>query len=287
MFEIKNKRTLNPQTVLMDIKAPMIANACKAGQFIIFRVDELGERVPLTICDADEEQGTIRIVFQTIGKSTMQLGNMNVGDYILDVVGPLGNPTHFSEGKRVCIVVGGLGSAIGLMSAKELYQQGAQVDIIAGFRTKDIIILEEEMRAYSHELFLCTDDGTSGYHGFVTDKLEELCKERDYGLVLTMGPLPMMKSVADVTRKYEIETIASMNPIMIDGSGMCGGCRLTVDGKVRFACVEGPDFDAHKVDFDELIIRNKFYDDNEKGAKEHYCKLLQEVERREQVQNQS
>lgn len=276
MFEIKNKKVLNMQTVLMDIYAPLIAKNCKAGQFIIFRIDELGERIPLTICDADRENGTIRIVFQTIGKSTTQLGAKNKGEFILDIVGPLGHPTELDSYRKVCIVVGGLGSAIGFMSAKQLYGSGTEVDIVAGFRSKELVILEDEMRSYSNHFYLCTDDGSAGIHGFVTEQLRELCRENEYDLVLTMGPLPMMKFVANVTEPYHIKTIASMNPIMIDGSGMCGGCRLTVDGEMRFACVDGPDFDAHKVDFDELMIRNQFYREHESKAHQHYCRLTKE-----------
>lgn len=276
MFEIKGKKVLNHQTVQMDIEAPLIAERCQAGQFIIFRIDEFGERVPLTICDADREKGTIRIVFQTIGKSTTQLGDLEVGDALADLVGPLGHPTELSQYQKVCVVVGGLGSAIGLMSAKQLHLGGAQVDVVAGFKTKDLVILEEELRAYSKHLYLCTDDGTAGFHGFVTEKLLELCEREAYDLVLTIGPLPMMKSVAKVTEGFGTKTIASMNPIMVDGSGMCGGCRLTVGGKVHFACVDGPDFDAHTVDFDELIIRNRFYKEQETKANEHYCHLTKE-----------
>jgi ferredoxin--NADP+ reductase len=276
MIEISYKKVLNKQTVLMDIHAPLIAQSCKAGQFIIFRVDELGERVPLTICDADKEKGSIRIVFQTIGKSTSQLGELKEGEKILDVVGPLGHPTDFEGYQKVCIVVGGLGSAIGLMSAKQLSMNGVQVDLVAGFRSKELVILEEEMKGYSQNFYLCTDDGSAGERGFVTEKLRQLCQQNSYDLVLTMGPLPMMKFVAQVTRDFSIKTIASMNPIMVDGSGMCGGCRLTVGGKMLFACVDGPDFDAHEVDFDELIIRNQFYQEHETKAHTHYCQLTKE-----------
>jgi len=276
MFEIKDKKALNPQTVQMDIAAPQIAQKCKAGQFIIFRVDELGERVPLTICDADPKGGTIRIVFQTIGKSTTQLGALNQGDYILDVVGPLGHPTELEGYERVCVVVGGLGSAIGLMSAKQLHFSGVEVDIVAGFKTRELVVLEEEMKSYSKNFYLCTDDGSAGYHGFVTDQLRVLCAENTYDLVITIGPLPMMKSVAKLTEGEQIKTVASLNPIMVDGSGMCGGCRVTVDGKICFACVDGPDFDAHQIDFDELIIRNRFYREQEVSACDHYCRLTKE-----------
>lgn len=277
MFEILAKRQLNPQTVLMDIHAPLIAKACRAGQFIIFRIKEEGERVPLTICDADREAGSIRIVFQMVGKSTMELGSLAQGDFILDLVGPLGHPTEIGDHKKVCVVVGGLGAAIGFMTAKQMHQEGLNVDIVAGFRSKDMVILEEEMKAASSNLYLCTDDGSAGFQGFVTDKLKALCDENDYDMVITIGPLVMMKLVSKVTEAREIFTLASMNPIMIDGSGMCGGCRVTVGGKMCFACVDGPDFDAHKVDFEELITRNLFYKKQETEAKEHFCHLTGEV----------
>lgn len=276
MFEVLEKKVLNEQTVQMDIAAPLIAQACKAGQFIIFRIDETGERVPLTICDADPVKGSIRIVFQMIGKSTTQLGALEQGDCILDVVGPLGHPTEVKDCASVCVVVGGLGSAIGLMSAKQLFLGGINVDIVAGFKTRDLVILEEEMRACSQNFYLCTDDGSAGYHGFVTDQLRQLCDSKRYDLVLTIGPLPMMKFVAQVTKEFGLPTMASMNPIMVDGSGMCGGCRVTVGGKMCFACVDGPDFDAHAVDFDELIIRNQFYREQEHEAYTHYCRLTKE-----------
>lgn len=276
MFEILKKTVLNPQTVQLEIKAPLIAASGKAGQFIMFRVDETGERVPLTICDADPMRGSIRIVFQMIGKSTAQLGSLEVGEYILDVVGPLGHPSELDGYRRVCVVVGGLGSAIGLMSAKQMHLAGVEVDVVAGFQTADLVILEDALRAASKNLYLCTDDGSTGYRGFVTDKLKELCETETYDMVLTIGPLPMMKAVAKLTLAYGIHTLASMNPIMVDGSGMCGCCRVSVGGEMRFACVDGPDFDAHAVDFDELIIRNRFYHEQERAAHEHYCRLTKE-----------
>ncbi len=277
MYEIREKRVLNRQTVQMDIEAPLIAQNCKAGQFIIFRIDATGERVPLTICDANPARGTIRIVFQTIGKSTTQLGDLKEGDALADLVGPLGHPSELDGYARVCVVVGGLGSAIGLMSAKQLHQSGAQVDVVAGFKTSELVILEEELRACSQRFFLCTDDGSAGYHGFVTDQLAQLCQEERYDLVLTIGPLPMMQALANLTKQHGIKTLASMNPIMVDGSGMCGCCRVSVGGKLRFACVDGPDFDAHEVAFDELMIRNRFYHAQEAASYEHYCKLTKEI----------
>ncbi len=281
MFIIRDKKVLNPQTVQMDIDAPLIARNGKAGQFIIFRIDEFGERVPLTICDTDKEAGTIRIVFQTIGKSTAQLGQKEIGEGILDVLGPLGRPTELDGYRKVCVVVGGLGSAIGLMSAKQMHLAGISVDLVAGFKHKDLVILEDAMEQYSEHFYLCTDDGSAGYHGFVTDKLEALCTEQDYDMVLTIGPLPMMRAISNFTRTKNIYTVASMNPIMVDGSGMCGCCRVTVNGKMKFACVDGPDFDAHTVDFDELIIRNRFYQSQEQEAHAHYCNLTQEVRNHE------
>ncbi len=277
MAKIVNKRVLNEQTILMDLAASEIAHKAKAGQFIIYRLDEQGERVPLTINDVDKDNGTIRIVFQTIGKSTMALGAKNVGDDVLDVVGPLGHPTPLTGVNHVCVVVGGLGCAIGYLSAKQLHDSGVKVDIVAGFRNSDLVILEDEMKIACENLYLCSDDGSVGFHGFVSTKLAELITEKAYDLVLTIGPLPMMKSVAEVTRASKLKTLASMNPIMVDGSGMCGCCRLSVDGVTKFACVDGPDFDAHLVDFDELIIRNRFYQQQEAHARDEFCNLLKAV----------
>lgn len=259
----------------MVIDAPLIARKAKAGQFIIFRTDELGERIPLTIADYNDVEGTITIIFQKVGKSTHQLGLMEEGDYILDVVGPLGVPTHFEEGiKRVAVIGGGVGCAIAYPQAKALYSCGINVDVIAGFRSKDIVILEDEMKAVSDNLYITTDDGSYGTKGFVTAKLQELINSgNEYDCVIAIGPVPMMKFVCDVTKPYGIKTIVSLNPIMIDGTGMCGGCRVTVDGKIKYACVDGPDFDGHEVDFDELIRRNSAYKESEDHAKSHICRL--------------
>lgn len=276
MFEILEKILLNPQTVQMEIEAPYIAARARAGQFIIFRTHAEGERVPLTICEADPQRGSIRIVFQMLGKSTAHLGSLAKGAQILDLVGPLGQASALEQYHRVCVVVGGLGSAIGLMSAKQLHASGARVDVVAGFKTAELVILEDALRACSENFYLCTDDGSAGTQGFVTDQLKALTERENYDLVLTIGPLPMMKAVAELTRACGIETLASMNPIMVDGSGMCGCCRVSVGGKMRFACVDGPDFDAHAVDFDELIIRNRFYHEQERAAHEHYCRLTKE-----------
>ncbi len=255
----------------MEIDAPFIARKALAGQFIIFRVDEHGERIPLTIADYDREKGSITIIFQAIGGSTKELAALNEGEYILDVVGPLGVATEYGDVKRVAVVGGGVGCAIAYPQAKALHAKGVQVDLIAGFRSKDIVILEEEMAAVSTDFHLCTDDGTAGYHGFVTDKLKELIDGgAQFDEVIAIGPVPMMKFVCKTTEPYGIKTLVSLNPIMVDGTGMCGGCRVTVDGQIKYACVDGPDFDGHKVDFDELMRRNSTYREQEKA---HVCRL--------------
>lgn len=276
MYKIVGKRILNDSVVLMTLDAPYIAAKALAGQFIIFRVDEFGERIPLTIADYDRKNGTITIIFQTVGAGTRQLGMLNEGDSILDLTGPLGNPTEIPLGvKRACVIGGGVGCAIAYPQAKELFEKGISVDVIAGFRSKDIVILEDELRQISSELIVATDDGSYGKHGFVTNILQELIDDgRDYDLVLSMGPLPMMKAVCKVTEPYKIPTIVSLNPIMIDGTGMCGGCRVTVGGKTLYACVDGPDFDGHKVDFDELIKRNSTYKEHEAA---HLCRMTGEM----------
>lgn len=259
----------------MELDAPLIAGKAKAGQFIIFRIDEYGERVPLTIADYDREKGTITIIFQKVGKSTMLLGQLGEGDSILDVVGPLGVPTEIPEGaKKAAVIGGGVGCAIAYPQAKALYNSGIEVDVIAGFRSKDIVILEDEMRAVSNNLYITTDDGSYGMKGFVTNKLQELIDAGNkYDFVIAIGPVPMMKFVCAVTKPYGIKTIVSLNPIMIDGTGMCGGCRVRVGGQIKYACVDGPDFDGHQVDFDELMKRNSAYRDFEQDAKEHVCRI--------------
>ena len=272
MYKIVRRKQLHDQVVLMEIDAPYIAAKAEAGQFIIYRIDEKGERIPLTIADYDREKGTVTIIFQTIGGSTQQLASLNEGDSILDVVGPLGIPTKYEDGaKRVAVVGGGVGCAIAYPQAKKLHRMGVHVDLIAGFRSKDIIILEEEMKAVSSELYVCTDDGSYGKKGFVTDMLKELIDSGvKYDEVIAIGPVPMMKFVCKTTEPYGIKTTVSLNPIMVDGTGMCGGCRVTVDGKIKYACVDGPDFDGHKVDFDELMKRNGTYREQEAA---HICRL--------------
>jgi len=271
VFQIVKKRELNSSVTLMEIAAPYIARKAMPGQFIIFRVDEMGERVPLTIADFDREAGTITIIFQIVGHSTEKLNALPEGGYISDVVGPLGVPTHLPEGAaRICVIGGGVGCAIAYPQAKYLHAAGLQVDVIAGFRSKDIVILEDEFRSHCSDLTICTDDGSYGQQGFVTQALQaKIDSGVKYDAVIAIGPVPMMKFVCALTKPYEIPTLVSLNPIMVDGTGMCGGCRVTVDGKIRYACVDGPDFDGHKVDFDELMRRNGTYREREAS-----CRML-------------
>lgn len=278
MYKIVKKRQLNSAVTLMEVEAPLIAKKALAGQFIIFRVDEKGERIPLTIADYDREKGTVTIIFQIVGRSTMLLNQLEEGDSILDFVGPLGKPTEVDGFKRVAVIGGGVGCAIAYPSAKALFNNGTEVDMIAGFRSKDIVILEDEMKAACTNLYIMTDDGTYGEKGLVTDKLKELIEKdgRKYDAVIAIGPVIMMKFVAATTKPHGIKTIVSLNPIMIDGTGMCGGCRVKVDGEIKFACVDGPDFDGHKVDFDELMKRNSSYRERETHDREN-CRLLKGV----------
>ena len=277
MFKIVRKKELNPSVTLMEIEAPLIAKKAKAGQFIIFRVDEEGERIPLTIADSDSEKGTVTIIFQKVGLSTELLGQKNEGEYILDFVGPLGVPTETEGFKKVAVIGGGVGNAIAFPQAKSLFKAGCQVDVISGFRTKDLIILEDEMRANSTNYYLVTDDGSCGEKGFVTDKLKSLIDAgNNYDAVIAIGPVPMMKFVSLTTKPYGIKTIVSLNPIMVDGTGMCGGCRVSVGGKIKFACVDGPDFDGHLVNYDELMNRNAAYKaQEEENKKTHICRITQ------------
>ncbi len=275
MFKIVRKKELNANVTLMEIEAPFIAKKAKAGQFIIFRIDEQGERVPLTIAGYDREKGTVTIIFQKVGFATIALGSLNEGDYIRDFVGPLGRPTEVEGKKRVCVVGGGVGCAIALPSAMAFKEAGAEVDVIVGFRNKDIVILEEEFKAASDNMYLMTDDGSYGEQGFVTAKLQQLLDSgREYDEVLAIGPVPMMKFVCKTTEPFGVHTMVSLNPIMVDGTGMCGGCRVTVGGETKFACVDGPEFDGHKVDFAELMSRNSTYRTREADVKEsHACRM--------------
>lgn len=275
MFKIVTKRELNSTVMLMEVLAPHIAQKAKAGQFIIFRIDEFGERVPLTIADHDSEKGTVTIIFQIVGRSTQLLSSLSEGDNILDFVGPLGTPTQISPAaKCVCVIGGGVGNAIAYPQAKALHNAGIKVDVIAGFRSKDIVILEDEMKAVCNKLYITTDDGSYGEKGFVTNKLKELIDAGNkYDEVIAIGPIIMMKYVAATTKPYGIKTTVSLNPIMVDGTGMCGGCRVKVGGVMKFACVDGPDFDGQEVDFDELMLRNTFYKEREAADREHICRL--------------
>ncbi len=275
MFKIVRKKELNPSVTLMEIEAPFIAKKAKAGQFIIFRIDEQGERVPLTIAGYDRQKGTVTIIFQKVGFSTVALGNLNEGDYIRDFVGPLGRPTDVEGKKRVCVVGGGVGCAIALPSAMAFKEAGAEVDVIVGFRSKDIVILEEEFKAASDNMYLMTDDGSYGEHGLVTARLQKLLESgRQYDEVLAIGPVPMMKFVCKTTEPFGVHTMVSLNPIMVDGTGMCGGCRVTVGGETKFACVDGPEFDGHQVDFAELMSRNSTYREREtEVSKTHACRM--------------
>lgn len=277
MFPIVEKRKLNDSMTLMVVSAPFIAKKAKAGQFIILRVNETGERIPLTVADYDAEKGTVTIIYQVVGKTTMLLDQLNQGDAILDFIGPLGKASELEGYKKAAVIGGGAGCAIAYPMEKALHQQGTVVDMIAGFRNQEIVILEEEMRAACDHLTIMTDDGSNGNKGFVTDALKKNIEAgAGYDLVVAIGPLVMMRAVCNLTKEYNIKTIVSMNPIMIDGTGMCGGCRLTVGGKTKFACVDGPDFDGHEVDFDEAIKRSKTYADKEReSAREYKCHLME------------
>ncbi len=276
MYQIKKKRELNPTVTLMEIDAPLVAAKAEPGQFIILRVDQDGERIPLTVADYDREKGTVTIIFQIVGATTELLNHKKEGECIADFVGPLGTPSHVEGLKKVAVVGGGVGCAIAYPIAKKLHSLGAEVHSIVGFRSKDLLILEEEFRACSDKYVVMTDDGSYGKKGLVTNALEELINSGEqYDEVIAIGPLIMMKFVCKLTKEHGIKTIVSMNPIMIDGTGMCGGCRLTVGGKTKFACVDGPDFDGHEVDFDEAMERGTMYRDFERHAHEQACRLFQ------------
>lgn len=275
MYKIIRKKVLNPTVTLMEIDAPLIAKKAEPGQFIILRVDENGERIPLTVADFDREAGTVTIIFQIVGGATEKLNHKNEGEYIHDFVGPLGVASHTDGLKKVAVVGGGVGCAIAYPIAKKLHNLGCEVHTVAGFRNKDLVILEDEFAAVSDKLKLMTDDGSYGEKGLVTNALKELIESGEkYDEVITIGPLIMMKFVCALTKEYGIKTIVSMNPIMIDGTGMCGGCRLTVGGETKFACVDGPDFDGHEVDFDEAIERSNMYKDFERKRHEETCNLF-------------
>lgn len=280
MYRITCKKELNPTVTMMEIEAPLIAKKAQPGQFIILRVDENGERIPLTVAGYDREKGTVKIIFQIVGASTELLNHKNEGDYIQDFVGPLGRATHTEGLKKVAIVGGGVGCAIALPVAQKLHELGCEVHSIIGFRNKDLLILEDEFKAASDKLIIMTDDGSYGEKGVVTAPLQKLIESgENYDEVIAIGPLIMMKFVVKTTKPYNVKTIVSMNPIMIDGTGMCGGCRLTVGGKTKFACVDGPEFDGFEVDFDEAMSRGAMYRGFEQEAREKTCNLFKkEVE---------
>lgn len=277
MFPIVKKRVLNETVTLMEIEAPLVARKALPGQFIIFRIDEEGERIPLTIAGYDREKGTVTIIFQKVGYTTMKLDTLNEGDALLDFVGPLGEPSHTEGVKRAAVIGGGLGVAIAYPQAKALHEAGCEVDLIVGFRNEHLIILKYELAAACTDLTIMTDDGSNGNKGFVTQALQaKLDAGKAYDEVIAIGPLPMMKAVCDLTKPKDIKTIVSMNPIMIDGTGMCGGCRVTVGGVTKFACVDGPDFDGHQVDWAEAISRSRMFRPEEQRAMEklHKCRLM-------------
>ncbi len=281
MFKIVDARFLAENIKKFEIEAPRIAKKRKAGQFVIIRIDEYGERIPLTIADSNEEKGTITIIVQGVGKTTKELNMKETGEYILDVVGPLGQPSHIEKFGTAVSIGGGVGTAIAYPTAVALKEAGNYVITINGARSKDLVILEKEMQSVSDEAYITTDDGSYGFHGFVTQKLQQLIDEgKKIDFVLAIGPIPMMKAVADVTKPHGIKTVVSLNPIMIDGTGMCGGCRVLINGKPKFACVDGPEFDAHTVDFKNLADRNKTYREYEQKALkrfEEHCRLEKQI----------
>ncbi len=279
MFTILEKRMLNPTVAQIIVDAPLIARKAEAGQFVILRAKDNSERMPLTIAGYDRKTGTIMLIFQIVGDGTAELSTLQQGDAIQDFVGPLGQPTHVEGLHKVCVVGGGVGCAIALPIAKKLHDLGATVHSVVGFRNQDLVILEQEFRDISQEMRLMTDDGSRGEKGLVTTALEALIQAgNQYDAVIAIGPLVMMKFVSLLTKKYAVKTIVSMNPIMVDGTGMCGGCRLTVGGETKFACVDGPDFDGHLVDFDEAISRSRMYDENEAHARNAACRLMRTEE---------
>ena len=279
MYEIVARRELNPTVTMITVKAPYVAKKAEPGQFIILRVDENGERIPLTVADYDRAAGTITVIYQVVGATTKKLDQLRVGDYLQDFVGPLGRATETEGLKKVCVVGGGVGTAIAYPIAKKLHDIGCEVDLIVGFRNRDLVILEEEFLAASTRLLIGTDDGSYVRKALVTDILKEQIEAGEkYDRVIAIGPVMMMKFVCQLTKEYGIPTVVSMNPVMIDGTGMCGGCRLTVGGETKFACVDGPEFDGHLVDFDEAVSRGAMYRDFERHAYEETCNLLsQEV----------
>ena len=275
MYQILEKKSLNPTVTLMRINAPAVAKKAEPGQFIILRTDGNGERIPLTIADYDRDSGSVTVIFQVVGATTEKLNHMNVGDSLHDFVGPLGRATDTVGKKKVAVVGGGVGCAIAYPVAKKFFESGTEVHAVVGFRNRELVILENEFAAASSRFIKMSDDGSWGERGLVTDALRRLSENGEqYDEVITIGPLPMMKFVCRLTKEFNIKTVASMNPIMIDGTGMCGGCRLTVGGEVKFACVDGPEFDGHLIDFDEAISRSSMYKPFERAAHESTCNLF-------------
>ncbi len=274
-YKIVKKEMLNPTVFLMEIEAPLVARKAEPGQFIILRIDEYGERVPFTIADFNREKGTVTIIVQIVGKTTKDLSQLQAGEALLDFAGPLGQPTPLDGKKKVAVIGGGLGTAIAYPQAKKLHDSGADVTVITGFRNKDLIILEEELKVIADKLIVTTDDGSNGTQGFVTDMLEkEILSGEKFDEVIAIGPLIMMKFVCKLTEKYNIPTMVSMNPVMIDGTGMCGGCRIIVGGETKFACVDGPDFDGHKVDWDSAMKRGAMFKNYEaRSCSEGHCRI--------------
>ena len=275
MYRIVRKEALKPTVILYEIEAPMVAKKAEPGQFIILRVDENGERIPITIHDYDREKGTVTIIVQTVGATTEKLSHKQQGEFLQDFVGPLGRPTETEGKKKVCVVGGGVGCAIAYPVLKKFHDCGAEVHAVVGFKNKDVVILEDKFKSASDVMKLVTDDGSYGEKGLVTDALKQLIEEgNQYDEIFAIGPAIMMKFVSKTTEPYGIPTTVSMSPIMVDGTGMCGGCRLTVGGETKFACVDGPDFDGHQVDFDEAMRRAAIYKPQEQAARDHQCNLM-------------
>jgi ferredoxin--NADP+ reductase len=274
MFKIVRREEMAQGTVILnEIEASLIARKTKPGQFVILKANETGERIPLTVAETDPEKGTITVIYMVVGKSTALFRNLKVGEGYQDVIGPLGKPTHIEKLGKVVCVGGGTGIAVLHPITRALKEIGNEVICIVGARSKDLLIMEELMRTASHKLHICTDDGSYGHHGFVTDVLRQVLEENDVKLVVGIGPVPMMKFLSQVTKEYQVNTMVSLNPIMIDGTGMCGGCRVTVGNETKFACVDGPEFDGHEVDYDELMLRLQAYQEDEKQSYEEYCTL--------------
>lgn len=274
MFTIVNREEMAEGTVILnEIDAPLIAKKAKPGQFVILKANEEGERIPLTMAETNPEKGTITIIYMVVGKSTALFKDLQVGDSYQDVIGPLGKPTHLEKVGKVVCVGGGTGVAVLHPITRGLKEIGNDVVCIIGARNKGLLMMEDHMRAASHDLRLCTDDGSYGHHGFVTDVLKEVLEEGDIKLVVAIGPVPMMKAVSNLTKEYDVETLVSLNPIMVDGTGMCGGCRVTIGNETKFACVDGPEFDGHAVDYDELMLRLRAYHQDERKCHQDYCTI--------------